>query len=258
MSTWVSRTSLVSHLVALAVTMVLVASRPALAESCDVDGLPRESAAQNRLAVRVAGVWQFFTPSDDDAPGHTLELGRDPGSIRTLCMAWEAPPYKARKRQIVYASTKYTEKQPFLLYRNSAAAGIPVLRRLFGTWERTPGDSDLDEEPSRVFREYHRKRPSDPYDPPWKDLRDWHDTSAWFANNDSYEVVLSASRALLELPYGTERLLVLQGGRDLTSWVSIETHPPFSGERELHVAVSYSGDLEGPGLRVYRYLLKAK
>ena len=258
MSTWVPRTGPIPCLFALAATIVLVGSQPALAESCDVKDLPRQAAGQNRLAVRIDGVWQYFGPSAEGAPGHVLDLGPNPGRIRTLCMAWEAPPYRELKRQIVYASTKHADKQPFLLFRNSAAAGFPVLRRIFGTWERTPGDSKDDDLPTSVFREYHRKRPNDPYVAPWKDFRDWHDTSAWFANNDSYEVVLSASRALTDLPYGTERLLILQGRRPLTSWVKIETHPPSSGERELRVAISYSGDLEGPGLRVYQYLFKAK
>lgn len=66
-----------------------------------------------------------------------------------------------------------------------------------------------------------------------------------------------AAADLTLLPYGTERLLVLAGQRPFTSWVPFTTYPP-SGQDEFRVAVSYSGDLDGLGPRVYQYVFEAR
>ena len=62
---------------------------------------------------------------------------------------------------------------------------------------------------------------------PWSALVAWHDTSAWFANQRSYDLVAAAlGDSRDRLPYGTERLMVLKGSRPLSSWVQFTTYAP--------------------------------
>lgn len=234
----------------LAVLAGMTTTTPALAQSdCAVHQLPRETGGQGRLAVRIDAGWQFFPPNDG-GPAHVLQIS----GLEDLCLAWEAPPYERTSRQIVYASTQYRDDQPLWLFRNSAVAEVPVVRRLFGDWSRTPDASGTD--PDDAFREFHGSLPADPSIAPWNDLADWHDTSAWRTNRSSYELASGATADLLLLPYGTERLLVLAAQRPLTSWVAFTTYAP-SGQEQLRVAVSYSGDLDSRGPRVYRYRFEA-
>ena len=217
---------------------------------CNVGQLPREEVGQNRLAVRIDSNWQFFAPNDD-APAHVIDTS---GLHDDLCLAWEAPPYQRRKRQIVYAGTQYRTDQPLYLMRNSAAAGIPFFGRLFGKWGRDQDESNAN--PSEDFREFHRSLPDDPRSARWNKLAAWHNTSAWFANRPSYELVSATSKRTL-LPQGTERLLVLAAQRPFTSWVKIETMVP-SGQDELRVAISFSGDLGSREPRVHKYVFKTR
>ena len=243
--------SAVAFCVEAAVLAVMATSTPTLAQSdCEVDQLPRETGGLNRLAVRINADWQFFLPNDDAAV-HVLQTGQ----LQDLCMAWEAPPYERSNRQIAYVSTQYRDDQPLWLFRNSAVAEVPVISRLFGDWSRTPDASGAD--PDNAFKEFHRGLPTDPNRVPWNNLADWHDTSAWRANHSSYELVSGAVANLTVLPYGTERLLVLAAGRPLSSWVSFTSYVP-SGEDRLRIAVSYSGDLDSRGPRVYRYVFEAR
>ena len=222
----------------------------ALAESdCDINQLSRDVAGQSRLAVRIDGDWQFFAPNDG-APAHFLETG----GLQVLCLAWEAPPYPRRNRQIVYASTQYRDDQPLWLFRNSAAEGIPLLRRLFSDWSRQPDTAGVD--PDDAFREFHSSLPDDPDVEPWNKLADWHDTSAWLPNRRSYDLV-RATADLTRLPHGTEQLLVLAARRPRTSWIPFETYTP-SKQEELQVAVSYSGELEDLGPRVHQYVFEVR
>ena len=234
----------------VAVLTALTTPQQALSQpDCNVDQLPRDVAGQNRLAVRIDRDWKFFAPADG-GPAHVL----DAGGLQTLCLAWEAPPYQRRNRQIVYASTQYRPDQPLWLFRNSAAAGIPLVGRLFSNWSRKPDTSGAD--PNNAFRNFHRSRPDNTAAVPWNKLADWHDTSAWIANRRSYDLV-SATAGLTLLPYGTERLLVLAAQRPLTSWVSFVTLSP-SGQSQLRVAVSYSGDLEDIEPRVHKYVFEVR
>ena len=243
--------SVVAFCVEAAVLVVMATSTSALAQfDCGVDQLPRETGGQNRLAVRINADWQFFPPSDD-AAAHVLQTGQ----LQELCLAWEAPPYERNDRQIAYVSTQYRDDQPLWLFRNSAVAEVPVISRLFGDWSRTPDASGAD--PDNAFKEFHRGLPTDPNSAPWNNLADWHDTSAWRANHSSYDLVSSATADLTVLPYGTERLLVLAARRPLTSWVSFTSHLSSRGDL-LRIAVSYSGDLDSRGPRVYRYVFEAK
>ena len=242
--------SAVAFCFAVAVLTALAAPVPALAQAgCDVAQLPREASGQNRLAVRIDGDWQFFAPNGG-ATAHVLETG----GAQDLCLAWEAPPYRRTNRQIVYASTRYRDDQPLWLFRSSAAALIPFVGRLLGNWSRTPDTSGAD--PGDAFREFHRSLPDDPDSVPWNNLAEWHDTSAWLANRRSYDLV-RATADLTSLPHGTERLLVLAAQRPLTSWITFTTYAP-SGQDELRVAVSYSGDLEDRGPRVHQYVFEAR
>ena len=128
-----------------AVLLPLAATTPALAQpDCNVDQLPREASGQGRLAVRLDGDWQFFAPNDS-APAHVIEMG----GLQYLCLAWEAPPFRQSDRQIVYTSTQYRDDQPLWLYRNSVAAAIPFVGRLFGTWGRRAAALGVD--PGEAF-----------------------------------------------------------------------------------------------------------
>ena len=104
---------------------------PALAQSdCDVDGLPRETGGQTRLAVRIDKGWQFFPPNDDGPP-YVLQTG----GLQDLCLAWEAPPYQRSNQQIVYASTQYRDDQPLWLF--------PQQRGRRGTPRKSPNGGDV-------------------------------------------------------------------------------------------------------------------
>lgn len=230
---------------ALAFLTTVAIPMPLLAQSdCHVEELPREDGGQRRLAVRIDTGWRFFKPNDDDALTHAIEVG----GLQELCMAWEAPPYKGGRRQIVYVSTQYRDNQPIWLVRHNAT-GIPFISRLLGDWGRQADASGTN--PDQAFKEFHNF-PDDPGAARWNNLADWHNTSAWLTNHQSYEVVRVAIN-LAGLPYGTERLLMLRGGRPLPSWIPFTTHVP-SKQDKLRVAVSYSGDLDGPGPRVYQYV----
>ncbi len=240
-------------IISLAATVLVALSVPAMAvaqSACNVDGLPREDVGQGRLAVRIDGEWRLFAEYED-GPASVLQIG----GLQDVCIAWEAPPYLGASRQIVYASTKYRDEQPLWLFRNSAGAGIPFVGNLLGDWNRTPDASGIS--PDSAFKEFHRRRPDDPFDPPWNNLAGWHDTSAWFPNVGSYDLVVSAARDLSALPYGSERLLRLAARRPLTSWVPFTTRAP-SGQNELLVAVSYSGDRESVGPYVYQYVFQVR
>ena len=227
-------------------TSLLTASEPVFAQTdCTVEDIPREVASQGRLAVRLDHMWQMFA-QNEDGQAHVIKAG---GNF-DLCIAWEAPPYHEPSRQIVYISTKYKDKQPLWLFRNGVSAGIPFLGNLLGDWNRTPDASGLD--PDDAFKEFHRSLPDNLSDAPWNNLIDWHNTSAWFSNVRSYELVVGAIEDLPILPYGSERLLRLAGHRPLTSWVPFTTRIP-SMQNELRVAVAYTGDLDSVGPYVYQY-----
>lgn len=242
-----------SVIFSFAVTTITALAAPAmvLAQSdCNVEDLPREAASRGRLVVKVDGAWQYFPPNVDGPP-HVLEIG----GLQNLCIAWEAPPYHRASRQIVYASTKYRDEQPLWLFRNNAGAGIPFVGSLLGDWNRAPDASGVN--PDDAFREFHSSRPDDPFDAPWDNLADWHDTSAWFSNVGSYDLVVGAANDLSALPYGSERLIRLAARRPLTSWVPFTTRAP-SGQNELRVAVSYTGDLDSLGPYVYQYVFQVR
>ena len=209
--------------------------------------LDRESLGSRRLAVRAGDTWQYLGPEE--------ALVLETVGVNDLCMAWEAPPYRKLTRQIVYASTRYTDNQPIHLFRRGQAP-FEVLRKLFGDWEHFLSEQGSSIE--REFMEFHRGETPEDLEK-WRLLKDWHDTSAWVANKRSRELVkgtLALTKGTLPegeapLPYGTERLLVLAAWRPLASWIPIETAPPAEGGK-LHVAISYSGDTE---TRLYRYTL---
>ena len=234
---------------ALALLTAVAIPMPLLAQSdCHVDELSRgDDGGQRRLAVRTDTGWEFFRPSAD-ALTHAIEVG----GLQELCMAWEAPPYDGRRRQIVYVSTQYRDDQPIWLFRNQAV-GISIFRSLFGDWSRQADASGTD--PDQAFKEFHHLS-GDPDAARWKNLIDWHNTSGWLPNQASYELVRVAID-LAGLPYGTERLLMVRGNRPLTSWIPFTTHVP-SKQDKLRVAVSYSGDLDGPGPRVYQYVFEVR
>lgn len=241
--------------IGIPVLAFLVGSPPILAQSvcATISHFPtRGEADQRRLAVWIDDDWRYFDPNGN-APAHTLE---SEGLNEGLCLLWEAPPYRRHNRQIVYASTRYKDGQRLSLFRNSAVQGVPLLWRLFDDWDRDSVVAEAD-----TFREFHRKpfvsmpdagRNDRTPDAIRNELTLWHDTSLWLANRGSYELVSAAVADTASLPYGAERLLVLQASRPQTSWVRFETHAPSAGG-ELIVGVAYSGDLERLGLRIYRY-----
>ena len=219
----------------------------AIAQSgCHADRLPREMSGEYRLAVRLPEGWQYYAASDGESV-HFIESGER----QELCLAWEAPPYQRSNRQVVYVSTRYREDQPLWLFRNASAAGVPFIGRLLGDWSRVPDASGVDV--ADGFRVFHQDRAVDASSTMWDNLAAWHDTSVWFSNSSSYELVSAAAASSELLPYGTERLLVLAAQRPLTSWVTFTSYAPSTGDR-LDVAVSYSGDLDRLGPRVYRYV----
>lgn len=227
--------------------MVLSSPTLAFAQSgCDTDQLPREMSGEYRLAVKLPEGWQYFTTNDGES-AYLLHGGER----QEICLAWEAPPYPQSNRQVIYASTRYREDQPLWLFRNGSAASVPFVGRLLGDWSRVPDASGVDVDDG--FRVFHQDRAVDDSSTIWNNLAAWHDTSVWFSNSSSYELVSAATASLDLLPYGTERLLVLAARRPMTSWVTFTSYVPAAGDR-LDVAVSYSGDLDRLGPRVYRYV----
>ena len=198
-------------------------------------GLARTVRGGGRLAVKIGDEWAYLRRQDDP-------LVIRAAGVDDLCMAWEAPR-SGGSNQIVYAGTKFSRDQQILLYRNGAAP-IKFFRRFFGDWSSTLGND------RERFRNFHKESPKDREE--WSLLRDWHDTSAWLPDRGSFELVKRAvADKRASVPYGTERLLLVQPNRPLSSWIPIETKPPSNGER-LHVAISYSGDSDP---FVYRYTL---
>ena len=125
-----------------------------------------------------------------------------------------------------------------------------------GNWGRTPRDS-LEGDPVETFTTFHRSLPRNAKVVPWKVLADWHNTSAWIPNQSSYELVSAALRDVPgSLPHGTERLLALAAARPLSSWVPFTTS--VMSQNPLRVAVSFSGDLDNLGPRVYRYTFEVQ
>ena len=240
------------YLVAGILAFVAVPALSPAQSSCDADQLSREETGQYRLAILVDQNWHLFDSNDKDTE-HILHLQGN--SNQQLCIAWEAPPYKGKKRQIVYASTQYRDDQPLWLFRNNVVAQLPFVGRLLGDWSRAPGTSGTD--PDQLFREFHGNPLENPGEAPWKSLVHWHDTSAWRTNKPSYELVSITAASSESLPHGTERLLVLASRRPLTSWVPFTSHAP-STDGRLRIAVSYSGDLDALGPRVYRYEFVAR
>ena len=240
----------------VAVLAILLGPMPAIAQSyCDSIQLPKRGHVGERgkkqLAVWLDGKWHPFR-SNAKMAVHPIDIGERDG----LCMAWEAPPYKAGDKQIVYVSTRHEDGQPLSLFRNSAAAGVPVLWRLFKDWRIPTGRSGLVSH--KIFRKFHGE------DDPTFDVEideasranfsSWHDTSAWFPNTSSRALVSHAVAEEDAVPYGAERLLLLQGARTKTSWVPFGTIAPDPGSA-LRVAVTYSGDLDVfAALQVYEYV----
>ena len=243
----ISGRSNVEFILAFAAFAALNLPTSAFAQSgCDAEQLLREMSGGYRLAVRLPEGWQYFATNDEES-AHLIQGGER----QELCLAWEAPPYPRSHRQVVYASTRYREDQPLWLFRNGSAAGVPFVGRLLGDWSRVPDASGVNVDDG--FRVFHQDRAVDASSTMWNNLAAWHDTSVWFSNSSSYELVSAAAASLELLPYGTERLLVLAARRPLTSWVAFASYSPSVGDR-LHVAVSYSGDLDRLGPRVYLYV----
>ena len=238
-----------AFLSATAVIAVMYSPGVLWAQNCS--NLPtRAEFSQHRLTVELSGSWEFFAPNPG-GPAHLISVAE----AQTLCLAWEAPPYPRNQKQIVYASTQYREDQPIWLWRNGAFQ-IPIIDALMGDWNRTPDFSGHD--PVETFTTFHRSLPGNVDVAPWKVLADWHDTSAWLPNQSSYAVVSAALRVAADsLPYGTERLLTLKAGRPLSSWVPFTTYTP-TPQDQLLVAVTFSGDLDSQGPRVYRYTFEIR
>ena len=240
-----------SALLSIVAVIAATCSSEALwAQNCG-DLPPQSRVGQQRLAVKLSGSWKIFTPNSTE-PAYVISIAR----AQKLCLAWEAPPYPYFKRQIVYASTQYREDQPIWLWRNNALS-LPIIDVLLGNWSKKPDSSGRD--PVEAFTAFHRSLPKNLAVAPWKDLKKWHDTSAWFPNQESYAVVSTALEDTMgSLPQGTERLLLLKANRSLTSWILFTTHVLPSRQDHLLVAVAFSGDLDEEGPRVYRYTFEVR
>ena len=154
-----------------AVTIATGATAVLLAQNCG-DLPPRAESGQHRLAVRLSGTWEFFAP---DRPGTMASISV--AGAQTLCLAWEAPRYPGRRKQIVYVSTRYRDDQPIWLWRSSAFQ-IPIIANLLGDWNRTL--DALGHDPDETFTKFHRSLPENANVAPWRSLVAWHETSVWF------------------------------------------------------------------------------
>ena len=122
----------------------------------------RGEVSQQRIAIKLSGMWEFFA-SNPTGPAHVISVA----GTQNLCLAWEAPPYPHNQKQIVYASTQYREDQPIWLWRNNAFQ-IPIFNVLMGNWSRTPDYSGRD--PVETYITFHRSLPGDVDVAPWRDL----------------------------------------------------------------------------------------
>ena len=217
----------------IALVALLGGSTSALAQSdCDVGQLDRKGPSERRLAIKVGGEWQFF-PQNPRGPAHIL----DTNSLQPiLCIAWEAPSHIGWSRQVVYASTQYTNQQPLSLFR----------RRGVGTGKDGPVRGSVNDL-ANDFKAYHRQR-SSIQGVLHEDLDVWHERAA------SYNLVSGAVTSSRHLPYGAERLLTLLPLRPWKSWIRLTSHAP-PGQQMLRIAIAYSGDRElGP--HAYQYLFE--
>ena len=167
--TTMSRTAKSAFLSIAATTVAICSAGVLLAQNCG-DLPPRAQVGERRLAVKLSGTWEFFAP---DRPGTTASISA--AGTQTLCLAWEAPPYPGRRKQIVYVSTRYRENQPIWLWRSSAFQ-IPIITNLLGDWNRTLDAFGHD--PDETFTKFHRSLPENANVAPWRALVAWHDTSA--------------------------------------------------------------------------------
>lgn len=217
------------------VTMAVFCCHLSAAETdCTVENLSRESSAEGRLAVRSVDGWTLFNQKE---PG-ILKIS--PPGHNDLCLAWEAPPYDGARKQIVYVSSRFSDNQPVSVYRN--ASSPPFLYPLFSDWQGTTVERNF-------FREFHAES-SDQGEAQKlvgtnnrHKLLLWHQTSFWFPNMRSDELVKGALKFKgTSLPNGAERLLVVAAGRAKKSWI------PFTSKvqrgSELLVTIAYSGDKE--------------
>ena len=216
--------------------------------ACGVEDLPRRESGKNQLAIKTAQDWMLFGPQTQ-SPGNPAVVHID--GQKLLCLAWEAPPYPKGDRQIVFIRSSYREDQRRSLFRNHWAA--PVIKWPFR--ERLDDASETD-----LFNDFHSSRPTELRRGKWSVLEDWHNTSIWRPNVDSFTLVSYALEAPGAAPRGSERLIRLASGRTLTSWVRFTTSAPARGDK-LHVAVAYSGDIQYPDQTetpVYRYVFEVK
>lgn len=155
------RTAKAALLSVAAMTIAVGSAGVLSAQNCG-DLPPRAQASEHRLAVKLSGTWEFFTP-DGSGPVRSISAA----GAQTLCLAWEAPPYPGRRKQIVYISTRYRENQPIWLWRSSAFQ-IPLISQLLGDWNRTLDASGHD--PQEAFTSFHRTLPENANLAPWTAL----------------------------------------------------------------------------------------
>lgn len=214
--------------------------------------IARQLGGENelRLAVEQEEGWLIC---QSNTPDTVHEIDISPG--RDVQFRWGAP--KSRNREVVYISTIAKANHPLSLQRNSAAGILGMFVPFVGeNWER-----EFHANQKQGFVKYHvpeidpgTSLAADDEFRQWLDR--WHNTSLWFANRDTDEVVRST---LLDedknaAQRGAERLIRLQARRLRTSWIPFSSQEPYPRGAVLRVLISYSGQ----GNRVQRYYFKEK
>lgn len=189
------------------------------------------------LAVRRGDRWMMYPAPAEGSEPYQLQL---PNAWAQLEFRWALPPYPSRRRQVIFARTRYSPKQDISLYRN--------LR------------DDTDEEDGVVLGKHHdyyakyhtAGRQSDSLG---RSILSWH--NPFHSQNIlSYELVRHV--LAVDAEAATERLILIQPYRDAVSWVPIKTQArPTEHPLTLTLAFRVPGGDE-PVTQVFRFQLVTK
>jgi hypothetical protein len=158
---------------------------------------------------------------------------------------WGVPEYPWGDRQIAYIHSTYTQNQPVYLYRSEVKGGGGNVLPRYKLKDHSLAPS--------VFAQYHgngRQASGNPALLMWHSIEWWQNIPGFAPPNpSSFQTVCMGLRLAGTYEEGTERILFIQGGRPIMSWIPFETRLAGSGQR-LSIWCYYS-KFQDPAL--YRY-----
>jgi hypothetical protein len=201
---------------------------------------PRVADYVNHIAVQVNGSWQYFAPNTENAP-HRVSRNE-----REIEFVVGVPEYLESQSQILFVRTAYLDNQPVSLFRNTSNPWL----RWWGNWRST----GLITKDSYLRFHLSNVNELDAGLPEYKPYFDWHDTSLWSTNEQSHSFVNRIAQLHNnQESVAAERLLRVQGGRPLMSWIPVTANYPKRGEL-FRITTAYSGTLnDNPSVQVLEF-----